>query len=90
MKSDEIKQAVANKGYTLSMIAEALGLDLSSVSGVVCGHTKSKRVAEAVAKIIEKPVHEVFPEVDYSRPKVVRGDERKQSVSQLRAFLLAS
>ncbi|WKD23695.1 hypothetical protein NDQ71_00920 [Pseudoalteromonas sp. KG3] len=46
MKAQEIKQAIKLKGYSLSMLADALGVNLATVSGVVCGHTQSRRVAD--------------------------------------------
>ncbi|CAM4174626.1 helix-turn-helix domain-containing protein [Pseudoalteromonas byunsanensis] len=88
MKPNEIKQAIAEQGYTLSMIAEVLEVNLSNVSGVVCGHTQSKRVADFIAKIIDKPTEEVFPNVtSYARPKVLRGMARQQGIAQLQQLL---
>ncbi|MBD1584844.1 helix-turn-helix domain-containing protein [Pseudoalteromonas sp. S16_S37] len=91
MKSHEIKAAIADKGYTLSMIAEALGVNLASVSGVVCGHTQSRRIANAICKIINKPIETVFPDTKgYHTPLVLKGDDRKHGVAMLQQLLAAS
>ncbi|WP_010603991.1 transcriptional regulator [Pseudoalteromonas maricaloris] len=88
MKPSEIKDAIADKGFTLSMVADALGVNLATVSGVVCGHTQSRRIAEAICKIIEQPLNVVFPEAKaYSNPRVLRGEDRKQGVAQLQQLL---
>ena len=88
MKSQEIKQAIKAKGYTLSMLADALDVNLATVSGVVCGHTQSRRIAEAIAKLIEKPIYVVFPDVDsYAQPKLLKGALRQQGVDELKQLL---
>ncbi|WP_419149687.1 helix-turn-helix domain-containing protein [Pseudoalteromonas 'SMAR'] len=88
MKPSEIKQAIANKGYSLSMVADALEVNLATVSGVVCGHTQSRRVASAICKIINKPIEVVFPNTSsYHSPRVLRGEDRKQGVAQLQQLL---
>ncbi|ASD67697.1 MULTISPECIES: helix-turn-helix domain-containing protein [Pseudoalteromonas] len=85
MKSSEIKQAIANEGYSLSMVADALGVSLATVSGVVCGHTKSQKVANAIAKIIGKETCDVFPNVTVSPPRGLIN--REQGVNQLQQLL---
>ncbi|WP_440053350.1 helix-turn-helix domain-containing protein [Pseudoalteromonas sp. T1lg65] len=89
MKPSEIKQAIASKGYSLSMVAEALSISLATVSGVVCGHTQSRRVANALSKIIDKPVCEIFPDVQaYQSLSVPRGAiNRERGVAQLQQLL---
>ncbi|PAY00159.1 DNA-binding protein [Pseudoalteromonas sp. HM-SA03] len=88
MKSTEIKEAIAHEGYTLSMVADALGVNLATVSGVVCGHTQSRRIAAAICKIIKKPLNVVFPKTDfYETPPVLKGEDRKQTVEQLKQLL---
>ncbi|EWH09841.1 hypothetical protein DS2_10337 [Catenovulum agarivorans DS-2] len=82
MNSEEIKQAISDKGYTLSMIADALDVSLGSVSGLIGGHNKSRTIAEAVCKIIEKPLEEVFPAIANSKRCV--GKARKAKVAELR------
>lgn len=61
MKPEEIKQAIYQKGYDLSMIADVLGKSPSLVSKVVSGRARSLVVAEAIAKILEKNVNQVLP-----------------------------
>lgn len=88
MKAQEIKQAIKLKGYSLSMLADALDVNLATVSGVVCGHTQSRRVANAISKLLDKPVEEIFPNVEsYSRPKFLKGALRQQGVEELKQLL---
>ncbi|WP_339612322.1 helix-turn-helix transcriptional regulator [uncultured Pseudoalteromonas sp.] len=88
MKAQEIKQAIKAKGYTLSMLADALDVNLATVSGVVCGHTQSLRVAKAISKLLDKSVEEVFPHVEsYSRPRFLKGEQRQQGVEELKQLL---
>ncbi|KZN57622.1 hypothetical protein N473_07030 [Pseudoalteromonas luteoviolacea CPMOR-1] len=88
MKAIEIKHALSKKGLNLSMIAEALEVKRSAVSNVVNGKSKSHRIAQAISKVIDKPLKEVFPE--YPNLPVLRGEQRTQEVMQLREQLLAS
>jgi len=84
MKPDQIKQALEEKGYSLSIVATALGLNLSHVSSVIYQHTTSYKVASAIAKIIGKPVEAIFPDVSaYTKNK----DTRSQKVQALRELL---
>lgn len=85
MTSEEIKQAIADEGYTLSMVADALGVNLGTVSGLLGGHNKSHRIAKAICTIIKKPMNEVFPDVIKSRRVV--GEERVAKVNELRQLL---
>ncbi|WP_278404875.1 helix-turn-helix domain-containing protein [Pseudoalteromonas ruthenica] len=88
MKPEEIKLAIRQKGYTLSMLADALEVNLATVSGVVCGHTQSRRTALAIAKLIDKPIEDIFPKVpSYTQPKHLKGAQRKTGVEQLRQLL---
>lgn len=84
MKPEQIKQALEEKGYSLSIVATALGLNLSHVSSVVYQHTTSYKVAAAIAKIIGKPVDVIFPNV----PAYIRNkDCRAKKVQALRELL---
>ncbi|NOU53125.1 transcriptional regulator [Pseudoalteromonas sp. JBTF-M23] len=94
MKPNEIKQAISNKGYSLSMIADALKVAPSAVSNVVNGNARSERIAKAIAKLLEKPLKSVFPDIysSSSQPKVVKkGEQREKCVVELRQlFAVAS
>ncbi|TMO54112.1 helix-turn-helix domain-containing protein [Pseudoalteromonas phenolica] len=88
MKPSEIKDAIDEKGYTLSMVAESLGVNLATVSGVIHGHSKSLRIANAICKIIEKSLQEVFPKTPtYIKPSYISGDARKAKVAELQQLL---
>ncbi len=84
MKPEQIKQALEEKGYSLSIVATALGLNLSHVSSVIYQHTTSYKVAAAIAKIIGKPVDVIFPDV----PAYIKNkDCRAKKVQALRELL---
>lgn len=62
MKANEIKAALQNRGLTYSMIADATGIKIAHISAIINRHNKSMKVANIVAKAIELPVEQVFPE----------------------------
>ena len=86
MKAKEIKQAIAAEGYTLSMIAEALGVKLATVSHTVNGHSKSLKVASCISRVINKPLAEVFP----NHEGIIKRStlkEKSAAVSEIRQLL---
>lgn len=64
MKPEEIKAVIHRKGFTIQMIGETLQTTPTSVGAVINRATTSKRIATAVAKIVGKPLAEVFPDVE--------------------------
>lgn len=66
-----ISQAIKDKGYTLSILAEALDVDVSAVTSVVFGHARSRRIAESIAKLLGEPLEVVFPDIAPPREKQV-------------------
>ncbi|KAF7787176.1 hypothetical protein PRUB_a4052 [Pseudoalteromonas rubra] len=86
MSADQIKQALSKKGYSLSVMAEAIGVSLTAVSGVISRQTQSLRIAEAIAKVLGKPVGEVFSDCPhYVSPRKHRRQDQVQAVQQLLA-----
>jgi Ner family transcriptional regulator len=61
MDYETIKTQLRNKGYSMSMIAEALGCTPVNVHQVCKGQNNSYRVAKAVAAVLELAVNDVFP-----------------------------
>lgn len=55
------KAALLERGVTLTSIAQELGLTLTQVSQVVAGRRRSRRVEEAVAAALKRPIGGVFP-----------------------------
>jgi transcriptional regulator with XRE-family HTH domain len=80
MEPDEIYKNLKEKGLSARLIADALNVTNQSVSEVIRHGRGSKRIAEAIAKLIGKPLITVFP---YYTPKA----ERKDKVISLRKLL---
>ncbi|WP_105198980.1 helix-turn-helix domain-containing protein [Pseudoalteromonas sp. T1lg10] len=87
MNATEIKQALIKKGYSLSIVASVLGVSLAHVSSVVNRHTTSNRIAAAIAKVIEKDVNEVFPDVDAYKNRGQARIDREQKCQELQQLL---
>ena len=65
MTSDEIRAELILKGrkiVTMTSIAKELGCSQAAVTLVISKKAISKRIMFAIAKAIDKPVREVFPE----------------------------
>lgn len=89
MLANEIKKALYARGYDQSMLAEVLGVSPGLVSKVIQRKAKSFRVARAVARVIEKDVLDVFPELASVR-EVEKTTERTAKLEKLRATLADS
>ncbi|GAB2927595.1 hypothetical protein [Rheinheimera gaetbuli] len=90
MEATAIKQALYAKGFSFAMIGEALGKGANVVSGVCYRRTTSKDVATAIAKVLDKPVTEVFPDVEsYRKGRLPKGNARAAKQAEL-MHLLAS
>ena len=62
MKAHEIKAALTLKNVSQADIARKLGVKRMTVNGVIAGRGKSERIQQEVAKVIGKPVEEVWPQ----------------------------
>lgn len=65
MTPAEIKQEIFKrrpKGLTQSSIARSIGVTKQAVLNVIEKRNPSRRIAEAVAAAIERPLADVFPE----------------------------
>ncbi|MAD76920.1 MAG: transcriptional regulator [Rheinheimera sp.] len=77
MQPLEIKAQLKTKGYSIAMIARALGKSPTTISSVINRYTTSVDVAEKLSKILDKPLIEVFPDVEtYAR---AHSKEQKQA-----------
>jgi Ner family transcriptional regulator len=91
MNATEIKAAIRQKGFSSALIAETLKTSPNAVSGVINRHTTSKRIAAAIAKIIDKPVTEIFPDViTYTDPAHIKNEKMRTQKGKELAMLLAS
>ncbi|HGO7051183.1 TPA: helix-turn-helix domain-containing protein [Neisseria meningitidis] len=60
MQANEIYKSLEEKNISARMLASALGVTNQSVSEVIRNGRGSKRIAEAIAKVIQKDLVEVF------------------------------
>ena len=81
MESHEIYEKLKSKDVSARMIAQVLGVTNQSVSDVIRNGRGSKRIAEAIAKVLDEPLEKVFP---HYAPKQTHQDK----VSALRNQLL--
>lgn len=71
MHPAEINAEIRKAGATQTAIAETLGVSPATVSAVINGRIKSKRVASAIALVVSRSVVSLWPEKD-SRTKKQR------------------
>jgi lambda repressor-like predicted transcriptional regulator len=64
----DIIAALTKRGWNLTRIAEAEGVNVSSVSRVVRGTGRSISVARRIARIIGVPVNTLWPDA-YGKPR---------------------
>lgn len=88
MDKKQIKTELGKRGYDLSMLAEAIHKSPSLVSKVLARQARSRVVAIAVARALEKKVEEVFPDVpEYQNQVPVESSERAAKIETLRERL---
>jgi len=75
-------------GYDFSMLAEAIGKSPSLISKVASRQAKSRFVAEAMVKVLNRSMAEVFPDVpEYQHVRPPSEAERSSRVTELREIL---
>ncbi|MDN7123312.1 helix-turn-helix domain-containing protein [Pseudidiomarina terrestris] len=88
MDSNKIKKELAQRGYDFSMLAKALGKSPSLISKVASRKARSQSVAAALAKALDRPIEEVFPDVEsYHGAVVTSKEDREQKERELVALL---
>ncbi|PIT13260.1 hypothetical protein BHC44_02165 [Snodgrassella alvi] len=60
MEPNEIYEDSKKKGLSARLIADALNVTNHSVAEVITSGRRSKRIAEAIAKLIGKPFTDAF------------------------------
>lgn len=61
MHPEDIKAAMRKNGVKPADLARHLGVSQMSVSNTLHGTTKSRRIANAIARIVGRPVGEIWP-----------------------------
>lgn len=91
MKGTDIKQALHKCGVSLAMIAETIQCHPNVLSNVIYRRGISKPAADAIAKVLGKPVTEVFPDVpSYARERLPSGKNKAAKLAELQQLLQAS
>lgn len=67
----ELKNVLRARGYVLARIAKELGVTPTTVTAVIRSHTRSRRIENRVAEILEKDPGEIW---DHRNQK--KGDDR--------------
>jgi lambda repressor-like predicted transcriptional regulator len=62
MKANDIRAELVRNNITIKSIAQGLGIAHPGVSQVISGLRKTKRIRQAIADAIGKPVTELWPE----------------------------
>ncbi|MDO4434003.1 MAG: XRE family transcriptional regulator [Alysiella sp.] len=86
MNAEKIYQELNRKGFDASMIAEAIEVLPQSVAVVIRKGKGSRRIAAAIAAVLERPIEEVFPFYGEKAEKLMN---RKNQVLNLKEKLRA-
>ncbi|WP_194757301.1 hypothetical protein [Aliidiomarina indica] len=88
MDKNQLKKELAHLGYDFSMLAQALGRSPSLISKVAGRQAKSRLVAEAFAKLLDRPVAEIFPDVpEYCTDVPTTRASREARAEQMKRIL---
>lgn len=91
MHPAQIKAAIQMRGYSLVALAEALKIDRSLIGKVISGRSRSAQVEEAIAKVIARPIHEIWPQwYRADGTKRSRLTDRAEQVRRASALLRAA
>lgn len=86
MNYKQIHKALEDKGLSWTAVGTALGCSYQHVMNVSARRADSKRVAKAVALLIEKDVSDVFPDKpQYANES--KAEQKKSKVEQAKARL---
>lgn len=88
MDRNQIQKELNALGYNLSIVAEAIEKSPSLVSKVIARKAKSRFVAEALCKILQKPIEEVFPDIpEYGLPTPVSSSDKENRIKEIQKLL---
>lgn len=87
MEYETIKTELRKKGYSMSMIADALECTPVNVHQVCKGTNNSYRVAKAVTTVLDLSIEEVFPGVSSYQGVQTFTSSRQQRVEELQQRL---
>lgn len=62
MHPADIKAGLHKAGETMRSVAIKAGVGETSISQVIYGRSSSRRVAETIAEVLEKSIHDIWPD----------------------------
>lgn len=83
MDSRDILSSLKSVGINFSIVAEAIGVSTNMVSSVAARKSTSRRVAHAIARAIDKPIEQIFPD----KPEYHAVVPRKAKIASLKRSL---
>lgn len=88
MTPNEIRREIAKKDLSLKIIAEALDTTPASVGQVIKGTLISTRIAKAIAKLIDYPFLDVFPNYEEVMPRIdLKVGEKKRKIEAIKKLI---
>lgn len=87
MSPKQIKTALALRGYSVTLVAQALYKTPGLISKVVNKKATSRPIAEAIAKLIDVPLEEAFPEVCETSRAKANELKRNEKLEEIRSKL---
>lgn len=79
MKPLDIRIALMRAGVRQADIATTAGVTAGHIAGVIERRSKSDRVQRLIARALEMPVEQVFPDIYVAKPRAQRVRERLAS-----------
>lgn len=84
MYAKEINDRLVDAGFSQSAIANVLGCSPSMLSKVINRKATSTRIAKAVAKVLQLPVLQVFPDYEkHLKQNLYSPEETEQRIRVL-------
>lgn len=84
MDADKIIDSLSREGFTQTLIADVLECSPSLISKVIHRKATSVRIAQVIAKLIERPVLQVFPEYELLLQfRIDSDDDKKRRIREL-------
>lgn len=84
MDADKIINSLSRKGFSQTLIADVLECSPSLISKVIHRKATSVRIAQAIAKLLQRPVLQVFPEYELLlQARIDSDDDKKQRIRKL-------
>ena len=87
MTPKEIRESLQKQNIKIAHLAAALNVTPAQIYNVIRGDTNSKRIHQAIAKLINQPVDVVFPKravVAQASARAIQRNKRAVEINKLR------